>query len=134
LAQWFWRRFLNDPTPFLHFCDYLPFEADLALYLNKVEFPLPKDDLYQIWFNLVCWFWRRFLKIFSAFSHFRYYLPLEGGYPLPLNKLKSPSHKDDLCHVWLKLAQWFWRRRFLNEPTPFLHFCDYLPFEEDLAL
>jgi hypothetical protein len=25
-------RFLNDPTPFLHFCDYLPFEEDLALY------------------------------------------------------------------------------------------------------
>jgi hypothetical protein len=32
------------------------------------------------------------------------------------------------------LAQWFWRRRFLKDPTLFLHFCDYLPFEEDLAL
>jgi hypothetical protein len=40
---------------------------------------------------------------------------------------------DDLCQVWLKLAQWFWKRRFLNDSTPFLHFCDYLPFEEDLA-
>ena len=45
LAQWFWRRFLNDPTPFFHFCDYLPFEEDLALYLNNLESPLPKDDL-----------------------------------------------------------------------------------------
>jgi hypothetical protein len=27
----------KDPTPFLHFCDYLPFEEDLALYLNKLE-------------------------------------------------------------------------------------------------
>jgi hypothetical protein len=26
---------LNDPTPFLHFCNYLPFEEDLALNLNK---------------------------------------------------------------------------------------------------
>jgi hypothetical protein len=59
---------------------------------------------------------------------------LEKGYPLLLNKLESPSPKDDLCQVWLKLAQWFWRRIFLNDPTPFLHFCDYLPFEEDLAL
>jgi hypothetical protein len=43
LAQWFWRRrFLNDPTPFLHFCDYLPLEKDLALHLNKLEFPSPK--------------------------------------------------------------------------------------------
>jgi hypothetical protein len=40
----------------------------------------------------------------------------------------------DLCQVWLKLAQWFWRRRFLKGPTPFLHFCDYLPFEEDMKL
>jgi hypothetical protein len=48
MDQWFWRRFLNDPTPFLHFCDYLPFEEDLALYLKKLEFPSPKDNLYQV--------------------------------------------------------------------------------------
>jgi hypothetical protein len=46
LVQWFWRRFLNDPTPYLHFCNYLSFEEDLALYLNKLEFPSPKDNLY----------------------------------------------------------------------------------------
>jgi hypothetical protein len=39
---------LNDPTPFLHFCDYLPFGEDLALYFNKLEFPLPKDNLYEV--------------------------------------------------------------------------------------
>jgi hypothetical protein len=32
-----------------------------------------------------------------------YYLPLERGYPVPLNKLKSPSPKDDFCQVWLQL-------------------------------
>jgi hypothetical protein len=32
-------------TP-LYFCDYLPFEEDLALYLNNFEFPLSMDDLY----------------------------------------------------------------------------------------
>jgi hypothetical protein len=58
---------------------------------------------------------------------------LEKGYPLYLNKLESPLPKDGLCQVWLKLAQWFWRR-FLNDPTPFLQLCDYLPFQEDLAL
>jgi hypothetical protein len=58
---------------------------------------------------------------------------LERGNPLPLNKLESPPSKDDLCQVWLKLAQWFWRR-FLNNPTTVLHFCDYLTFEEDKAL
>jgi hypothetical protein len=75
-----------------------------------------------------------FLKNFSAFLLFRYYLPLERGYPLPLNKLKFSLHKDDLCQVWLKLDQWFWRRRLLNDPIPFLHFCYFLPFEEDLPL
>jgi hypothetical protein len=64
---------------------------------------------------LACWLWRRrFLKIFSAFLLFRYYLPFEKGDPLHLNKLESPFPKDDLCQVWLKLAQWFWRRRVEN--------------------
>jgi hypothetical protein len=83
LAQWFWRRrFLNDPTPFLHFCNYLPFEEDLALYLNKVESPSPNDNLYQVGLNLARWFWRRrFFKNFSVFLHFCYCLPLEKGNP-----------------------------------------------------
>ena len=34
------------------------------------------------------------------------------GVALHLNKLESPSAKDALCQVWLKLAQWFWRRRW----------------------
>jgi hypothetical protein len=108
LAEWFWTRFLNDPTLFLHFCDYLPFEEDLVLYWNKLEFLSPKDNLYQVLLNLARWFWRRrFLKMFSVFSLFRYYLPLKKGYPLPLNKLESPSRKDDLYQVWLKLVLWF---------------------------
>jgi hypothetical protein len=48
LAKWFWRRFLNDPTLFLRFCDYPPSKDNLALYLNKLEFPSPKDNLYQV--------------------------------------------------------------------------------------
>jgi hypothetical protein len=33
-----------------NFCIFicLPFEEDLALYLNNLKFPLPKDDLYQV--------------------------------------------------------------------------------------
>jgi hypothetical protein len=84
---------------------------------------------------LACWFWRRrFLKIFNVFLLFCYYLPLKKGNPLYFNNLESPPPKDDLSHIWLKLVQWLWRTRFLNDPTPFLHFCDYLPFEEKLAL
>jgi hypothetical protein len=46
--------------------------------LNKLDFPSSKDNLYQVWLNLVCWFWKtRFLKIFIVFLLFRYYLPME---------------------------------------------------------
>ena len=46
------EKIFNDPTPFLHFWDYLPFEEDLVLYFNNLEFPSPKNDLYQVWLIL----------------------------------------------------------------------------------
>jgi hypothetical protein len=111
LAKWFWtRRFLIRPTPFIHFCNHLPFEEDLDIYFNKLEFSSSKYNFHQVWLNLASWFWRRFLKIFNVFLLFCYYLPLEKGCPLRLNKLESPFPKNDLCQVGLKLAQWFWRR------------------------
>ena len=64
----------------------------------------------------------------NVYSLFRNYLPLEKGGALHLNKLESPSPKDALCQVWLKLDQWFWRRflNFLNVNSVFLN---YLPLE-----
>ena len=44
------------------------------------------------------------------------------------NKHESP--KDALCTVWLKLAEWFWRRRFLNFISVFLLSHYYLPLEK----
>jgi hypothetical protein len=38
----------KQPHLFLNVYDYLPFDKDLALYLKKLEFPLRKDDLYQV--------------------------------------------------------------------------------------
>ena len=45
---------------------------------------------------------------------FRYFViisPWKKDRALHLNKLESPSQKDSLFQVCLKLAQWFWRRR-----------------------
>ena len=53
----------------------------------------------------------KILKFVNVFSLFRYYLPLEKGVALHLNKFEFLLPKDDLCQVWLKLAQWFLRRR-----------------------
>ena len=51
------------------------------------------------------WFLRRrFFNFVNVFSLIRNYLPLEKGGALHLNKLKSPTPKDALCQVWLKLA------------------------------
>jgi hypothetical protein len=36
--------------------------------------------------------------------------PLGHGQPTSFEQFRIPSPNDDLCQVWLKLAQWFWRR------------------------
>ena len=43
---------------------------------------------------------RRFLNFVNVFSLFRYYLPLEKGGALHLNKFESPSPMDTLCKVF----------------------------------
>ena len=84
------------------------YENLLVLHLNKLESPSPKDALCQDWLKLAQWFWRRkFFNFVNVFALFRNYLPLEKGGALHLNKLESPSPKNALCQVWLKLAQWF---------------------------
>jgi hypothetical protein len=78
---------------------------------------------------------KKIFKIFKECLLFRYYLALgKGVIVFHLYNSESPLPKDALCQVWLKLAWWFWRRRFLNDPTLFWDFCDYLPFKTDLTL
>ena len=80
LTQWLWRRgVLNDPTPFLHFCDYLPFEKDMALHLNKLQFRSTKDNLIPVRLNLAMWFWRRFFKILQCIFTLLLLSPLGEG-------------------------------------------------------
>ena len=67
------------------------------------------------WLKLARWFWRRrFLNFVNVFLLFPNYLPFEKGEALHLNKLESPSPKDALCQVWLKLAQWFREKRIFK--------------------
>ena len=72
-----------------------PFKRGIVLSLYKLEFPLPKDDLYLVWLKLNVWFWgRRFLNFVNVFLLFLYYLPLEMGMALRLNKLEFSSPKE----------------------------------------
>ena len=49
------------------------FRNNLALILINIEFPLPKDALYQVLLKVVKWFWRskvlNFITIFSLFHN-----------------------------------------------------------------
>ena len=63
-----------------------------TLYLNKLEFPSPKDVLCQVWLKLVQRFWRR--RFFTiSLKHFCFYLPL--------GKKQSPSIEQ----TWILLTQ-----------------------------
>ena len=113
MAQWFWRRrFLKVVKLFLLFPNYLPFGKGVALHLNKLK----SLSLCQVWLKLAQWFWRiKFLKVVNLFLLFPNYLPSGKGVALHLNKPEFPSSRNTLCQVWLKLAQWFWRRRWKCE-------------------
>ena len=77
------------------------------------------------------WFWRRrFSNFVNVFALFQNYHPLKKVGALHLKKYEFPSAKHDLCQVRLKLAQWFWRRRFFNFVNIFSLFLNYLPLEE----
>jgi hypothetical protein len=107
LAQWFLRRFLYDPNSFLIFLITSPLRRIWSFIWTNL------NSLYS---RIICtkfdWIWPLFLEkkiliyFFSVFLIFCYYLPLEKGVPLRLNKIKSPppTPQDDLCQVWLKLA------------------------------
>ena len=79
--------------------------------LSKTWNPFTHDALCQVWLVLR----RRFLNFINVFSLFRNFLPLEKGETLDLIKLEFPSPKDALYQGWLKLAHWFWRRRWKCE-------------------
>ena len=59
--------------------------------------------------------------------------PLEEGSGPSFKQTLIPLPKNALCQVWLKLAKWFWRRRFLNIFNIILLFCYYLPLEKGIG-
>ena len=88
-------------------------------------------------FGLICSSstWEENLKFCKFFFWlFRNYLPLEIGGALHLNKLESPSPKNALSQGWLKLVQWFLKRRFFNFVDVFSLFRNYLPLEKNRDL
>ena len=108
--------------------DFLIFSIEIYYFaiISFGEGHGPKNSFEQTWISSTqAWFVpslveigpvvqeKKILNIFNIILHFRYYLPLEKGAALHLNKFESPLPKDALCQVWFKFAKQFWRR-FLN--------------------
>ena len=68
-------------------------------------------------------------KQFKSINTYNYIITLIKRRKNNIN-LESPSPKDALCQDWLKLAQWFWRRRFFNFINVFSLFCNNLSLEK----
>ena len=60
--------------------------------------------------------------------------PLEKERSPSFSQTLSPSPKNACFQVWLKLAQWFWGRRFLKFIIVFSQFRNYLTLEKGGAL
>jgi hypothetical protein len=107
-----------------NFCIFMiisPLKRTWPFYLNILKFPLPKDDLYQVWLKLASWSWR---KRFFLYNHKWIWFSLLWPLPTPedhdLKNAESTLYQKAFMYIWPILAQctWFWRR-FLNDPTPF---------------
>ena len=125
LAQWFWGRFLNFVNVFSLFYNYL---------CLKKWWPFIWINLSSLHQRILCakfgWNWpsRSGEGDFLILSKYLCYFSLEKGRALHLNKLNTPLPKDALRKVWLKLAQRFWKRRFLDFVNVFRYFAMVSPW------
>ena len=99
----------------------------MVLQLNILKLTSPKD-LIEIGLVVLEKNILRFHQWFFTISKLS---PLRKRWALHLNYFKSPSPKDALCQVWLKLVKWFLRRRFSYIVNVFSLFRNYLPLEKD---
>ena len=119
LAQWFWRRrfFFISSMYFRYLCNYLPLEKDGALNLKKTWIPFTQECFVPSLVEIGPVVLEK--KIFKfrqcIFAICVIISPWKRAGALHLNKLESPSPKDALCQVWLKLAQWFRTRRWKSK-------------------
>jgi hypothetical protein len=111
MVLWFMRRkYLHNPTLFFAHLWLPPFEEDLDLHFNTLEFPSCKNGLYQVWLKLAKCF---ILKDSLQYTHVKIPPPLLCT-PQPTLGLSALCQKA-FMQMWNTLAQWFLRRRFLND-------------------
>ena len=109
--------------------DHLPFDKWMVLIVKTFS------PFHQ---RMLCakfrWHWldgsgKEYFISINAFLLFSNRVPFVKGVALHLNKFESPSSTDAMGHVWLKLVQWFLRRRFIYFFNVFSLFRNYLPLK-----
>jgi hypothetical protein len=102
------KKNLKWPQPIFTFLWLSPLWRLPSPLFDKIQFPSPKDNLYQaIEFDLLVL--EKILKIFSVYIYsFAIIFPWRRANPFIWTNLNPPRY--NMCQVWLKLAQWFWRR------------------------
>ena len=115
---------------------YFPMENGVALHQNKLEFPAsPKDAFVKFHRNCPCGYKEEeYLMLSMYFKLLHYYLPLEKGMKLHLNKVESHFPKNAKCKVWWKLTKRIWKRRLLDGVNVFLLFHYFLHLEKLVPL
>ena len=96
---------------------YFLLERCVTFHLNKQT---NKNRFNQEWFvqsfvEIVPVVLKKFFVYYLSLMYFANISLCEKSMTFHLNKLESPSPKDDLCPGWLKFAQWFLRKRFTND-------------------
>ena len=92
------------------------------------------DALSKVNVEMTQCFWNGRISIFSQYSnHFNIIFPCKRHDP-SFEQTLIPLPKGLLYQVWLKVAQWFCRRRILNFANERLQCRFHLPLEKDVAL
>ena len=124
------KQVLNFVNLFLVFRNYLPFEKNVALYLNKHESPLPKDTFSNVGLKFAPCFWRR--RILNLlFLLFRNYFPLKSTGSFIWTYLNTRRHC--VTFGW-NLPGCSGEENFKNLVNVFSLFRNYLPLEKWGAL
>ena len=76
---------------------------------------------------------KNMFKILSMYFSYLVIISLGKGHGPSFTKLASPSSMNTLFHVWLTLAYWFLRRRFLNFINVFSLFAYCIPLEKSVV-
>ena len=108
LLNWFSGSWEEDF--FLLFRNYLPLEKGGSFIWTNISPLNPRMQCSKFGWNWPSWSWEDYISS-MYFCNFIIISTWKKGRAIHMNKLDFPLCKDVLCQLWLKLAQWFWRRR-----------------------